>query len=120
MQALDGKRVAIVGAGRRAFRPPITCVSLGHACTLFDENPSPGGRLLSETTEGQLPRDVLRAEIAAITRLGVEVKTGESIGPDAEFAALRTGFDAVLLACGPRHASKREAGAFPSGNAASS
>ena len=58
----------------------------------------PAARARPPTAE--LPRDVLQAEMAAITRLGVELETGTRIGPDAELADLRARFDAVLLACG--------------------
>jgi succinate dehydrogenase/fumarate reductase-like Fe-S protein len=95
-----GKRVAIVGAGPTGLSAAYYLRQLGHACTLVDENPSPGGRLLRETTENELPRAVLQAEIAAITRLGVDLELGKHVGADPAFGELRTRFDAVLLACG--------------------
>ena len=63
----------------------------GHACTIFDESLSPGGRLRDEMVEG---------EIATIVGLGVEVKTNVHIGSATEFSDLQSGFDAVLIACG--------------------
>jgi NADPH-dependent glutamate synthase beta subunit-like oxidoreductase len=95
-----GKRVAIVGAGPAGLAAAYYLQQLGHACTLLDENPSPGGRLLRETTESDLPRTVLQAEIASITRLGVDVQLGNHVGPDPAIGELRARFDAVLLACG--------------------
>jgi ferredoxin len=95
-----GKSVAIVGAGSTGLSAAYYLRQQGHACTLFDENPLPGGRLLHETTESKLPRDVLQAEIATITRLGITLEMGTRIGSAPELAALRSRFDAVLLACG--------------------
>jgi NADPH-dependent glutamate synthase beta subunit-like oxidoreductase len=95
-----GRRVAIVGAGPTGLAAAYALRQLGHACTLLDENPSPGGRLLSETTESSLPREVLRAEIASITRLGIDIELGNRVGPGPALAELRARFDAVLLACG--------------------
>ncbi len=92
--------MAILGAGPTGLSAAYYLRQLGHACTLLDENPSPGGRLLGETTESQLPRAVLQAEIAAITRLGIELQLGSHVGPDPALGDLRARFDAVLLACG--------------------
>jgi ferredoxin len=43
---------------------------------------------------------VLEAEIATITRLGIDLEMGERVGADPGLAGLRARFDAVLLACG--------------------
>ena len=95
-----GKRVAIVGAGPTGLAAAYDLRQLGHACTLLDENPAPGGRLLRETTENDLPRTVLQAEIASITRLGMDVELGNRLGPGPALGQLHSRFDAVLLACG--------------------
>jgi NADPH-dependent glutamate synthase beta subunit-like oxidoreductase len=94
-----GKRVAIVGTGPTGLSAAYYLRQLGHDCTIFDENAQPGGRLLRETSETELPRNVLRAEVETITRLGIVMKLGERISPDG-FAGLRSSCDAVLLACG--------------------
>jgi NADPH-dependent 2,4-dienoyl-CoA reductase/sulfur reductase-like enzyme len=95
-----GKRVVIVGAGPTGLSAAYYLCQLGHACTIYDENPSPGGRVLRETTTGNLSHEVLEAEIAAIIGLGIELETGKRVGRDAEFAGLRSRCDAVLIACG--------------------
>jgi NADPH-dependent glutamate synthase beta subunit-like oxidoreductase len=97
---VSGKQVAILGAGPTGLSAAYYLRRLGHACTLLDENPVPGGRLLTETTDRQLPREVLQAEIATITRLGIDLVMGQRIGPDRQLTDLRNRFDAVLLACG--------------------
>ena len=53
-----------------------------------------------ETTAEELPRDVLKAEIAQITRLGGRWEMQNRIGPDESFDKLTNSFDAVLIACG--------------------
>jgi ferredoxin len=95
----SGKRVAIVGAGPSGLAAAYYLRQFGHDCTLFDENAEPGGRLLHETTEADLPRSVLAAEVAAIARLGVALELGARVPLD-RLNDLRTRFDAVLLACG--------------------
>jgi ferredoxin len=95
-----GKRVAIIGAGPTGLSAAYYLRRSGHGCTLFDENPLPGGRLLEETSEAELPRDVLQAEISTITRRGIKLEMGHRIGPNPQLAKLRRNFDALLLACG--------------------
>lgn len=101
-----GKRVAIVGAGPTGLSAAYYLRQFGHACTLFDENSQAGGRLLGEAA---LPREVLQAEIATITRLGIDLELGKRIlsplplgeGTGAvAISDLLARFDAVLLACG--------------------
>ena len=96
----SGKHVAILGAGPTGLSAAYYLRQLGHACTIFDEKPLPGGRLLTETTDSQLPRQVLETEVTTITRLGVALKMNTRVGPDMQLADLRKSFDAVLLACG--------------------
>jgi ferredoxin len=93
------KRVAIVGAGPSGLAAAYYLRQFGHACEVFDENPTPGGRLLTETTESELPREVLAAEVAAIERLGALIHSRTRIAADG-LPGLRERFDAVLLACG--------------------
>ena len=91
--------MAIVGAGPTGLSAAYYLSQFGHACEIFDENPLPGGRLLHETTESELPRDVLAAEVVAIERLGVVMHAGARI-VGVGLTDLRARFDAVLLACG--------------------
>ncbi len=69
-----GKKVAIIGAGPAGLAAAYYLAQAGHACTVFDENEQPGGRLWRETTAAELPRDMLHAEIAQITRLGMRLR----------------------------------------------
>jgi len=101
----SGKRVAVVGAGPTGLAAGYYLTQQGHACTIFEQSPRPGGRLLSETTDEQLPRDVLTAEIDTIVALGPDLRLNERIADKAAFERLRDEFDAVLIAAG---ASSRE------------
>jgi len=105
----SGKRVAILGAGPAGLAAAYYLQQRGHACTLFDENKEPGGRLLVETTEEELPRDVLAAEVDSIARLGAELRANTRIGGAEDFARLRDEHDAVLVACGATGKEQAEA-----------
>jgi ferredoxin len=61
--------------------------------------------LWHETSETELPRDLLRAEIAQIVRLGIKVHSNTTVGHDSSgkqpsLDSLANDFDAVLLSCG--------------------
>lgn len=98
--ASSGKRVAIIGGGPTGLAAAYYLVRKGHATTLFDDQPRLGGRLWRETTEDELPRDVLDREIALVTDLGVEVRSSSPVGEKPSLKDLETAFDAVLVACG--------------------
>jgi len=95
-----GKRVAIVGAGPTGLAAAYYLTQQGHACTLLDEHEKLGGRLRLETTEEGWPHEVLDAEIAAITRLGMGLRTSTRVESNPSLGNLREQFDAVLIACG--------------------
>jgi len=95
-----GKRVAIVGAGPTGLSAAYYLLQKGHACTLFDEHPEPGGMLRYGVEEHRLPRGVLNAEIAGVERLGVAFRPGIRLGSDVALSELQRDFDAVLIAVG--------------------
>ena len=99
----SGKRVAIVGAGPAGVAAAHDLSLLGHDVTIFERESEPGGMLRYGIPEFRLPRDILRIELHNALRLGVELKTGVSIGTGAgetSLGELRDSFDAVLLAAG--------------------
>jgi len=95
-----GKRVALIGAGPAGLAAAWHLLCEGHACTVFDAHPEPGGMLRYSIPAETLPRNVLDAEIAAIARLGAEFRMGMRIGRDIHLADLQKEFDAVLVASG--------------------
>jgi len=107
------KRVAIVGAGPTGLAAAYYLARQGHASMIFDENPQPGGRLRSETTPAELPRDVLDAEIRTITRLAVELHADTRVGEQPSLGDLGDRFDAVLVAGGASAAGQAEAWGLP-------
>ncbi len=104
----SNKRVAIIGAGPTGLSAAYYLVQRGHHCTLFEQNELPGGRIRNETTEEELPRDVLDAEIIPILELGVELRTGVRIDDDT-LARLAGEFDALMIACGTTAVDQAEA-----------
>jgi len=95
----SGKRVLIVGAGPSGLSAAYHLVRLGHAVTVMDAGPRPGGMMRFGIPAYRLPRDVLDAEIQRIVEMGVELHTDSPVADVLE--TMRAGeFDAVFLAVG--------------------
>ena len=110
----SGKRVAVIGAGPTGLSAAYYLTQRGHACTVYDDQPEPGGRLLHETSSEELPRDVLRAEIAALLSVGIELRAGQRVDA-AGFEEIRRQCDAVFVACGGRARDEANAWRLPLG-----
>ncbi len=95
-----GKHVAIVGSGPSGLAAAYYLRRAGHACTIIDDKQKLGGRLRTEESEEELPRDVLDAEIAQVMRLGVEQRLETSITEQEHVDALCDEFDGVVLGIG--------------------
>ncbi|MCF7698720.1 NAD(P)-dependent oxidoreductase [Loktanella sp. M215] len=96
-----GKRVAVVGAGPAGLSCAHRLAMLGHAVTLYDARPKPGG--LNEygiaaykSTDGFAAREV--EWLLGIG--GIDLETGKALGSDLSLDDLATAFDAVFLGVG--------------------
>src|SRR3954452_19059439 len=95
----SGKRVLIVGAGPSGLSAAYHLVRLGHAVTVMDAGPRPGGMMRFGIPAYRLPRDVLDAEIQRIVEMGAELHTNNPVEDVLE--TMRAGdYDAVFLAVG--------------------
>jgi NADPH-dependent glutamate synthase beta subunit-like oxidoreductase/ferredoxin len=99
-----GRSVAIVGAGPAGLAAAWYLLQNGHACTLFDAHPLPGGMLRYGIPAYRLPKDALDAEIAGLRALGAEFHMSARWGEDFTLAALRQVHDAVFVAIGAQRA----------------
>ena len=95
-----GKKVAIIGSGPAGLAAAHDLSTIGISVTLFEAFEEPGGMLRYGIPEFRLPRDMLKAEIDSILRLGVTLKTGIKVGQDLAMEDLLAEYDAVLLATG--------------------
>jgi dihydropyrimidine dehydrogenase (NAD+) subunit PreT len=95
-----GKHVAIVGAGPAGLSAARELARAGHAVTLFERRPEAGGLNTYGIVPFRLPVDVARWEAAQVVRLGVELRTGVSVGDDIAPGDVLAQFDAVVLALG--------------------
>jgi len=95
-----GQTVAIVGAGPAGLSAAFYLLQQGHACTLIDAHPKPGGMLRYGIPEYRLPRDVLDDEIRLIEGLGASFRMNTRLGRDVDLAGLRREHDAVFVGIG--------------------
>ncbi|MCP4676054.1 MAG: FAD-dependent oxidoreductase [Deltaproteobacteria bacterium] len=100
-----GKKVAIVGAGPAGLTAAYYLQILGHGCTIFEAHEAPGGMIRYGIPSYRLPRDVIDREVAAIEKLGVEIKYNTRLGKDFTLDELREKHDAVFLGLGAQRAS---------------
>ena len=64
--------------------------------------PQPAGMLYTGVPGYRLPRELIRAEVAVIQSLGVEIRCNTQVGKDVSFVDLRRDFAAVIIACGAK------------------
>ena len=95
-----GKKAAIVGAGPAGLGAAYALQICGIDCTVFDQHDTPGGSLLADYSEDELPRSVLQADIARIQNTGVTFEMGVCMGRDKTLDELDKQFDAVFVAAG--------------------
>ncbi|MCP4385962.1 MAG: NAD(P)-binding protein [Hyphomicrobiales bacterium] len=103
--AATGKRVMIVGAGPAGLSAAFHLRRFGHEVTVYDANPHAGGMIRYGIPKYRMPREKLRAEVARIEAMDVEIVLSTKI--DDVLATKQEGrFDAVFLCIGtqlPRH-----------------
>jgi glutamate synthase (NADPH/NADH) small chain len=98
--APTGKRVAIVGAGPAGLSAARELARSGHAVTVFERDDLPGGLNTYGIVPFRLPTDVAVWEADQVRALGVEIRTGVSVGETIGAAEILASFDAVVIACG--------------------
>ncbi|MBF0190319.1 MAG: FAD-dependent oxidoreductase [Magnetococcales bacterium] len=103
LYAPTGKRVAVVGAGPAGVAAAYDLSLLGHDVVIFEREEKPGGMLRYGIPEFRLPRPLLEIELHNALRLGVQLRTGVTVGAGkgaTRVSTLLSDFDAVLLATG--------------------
>ncbi len=101
----SGKRVLIVGAGPSGLSAAYHLTRMGHAVSIHEAGPVPGGMMRFGIPKYRLPRDVLDAEVRRITDMGVELHLDTRVD-DIPKTMAEGGFDACFVAIGAHLAKK--------------
>lgn len=97
----DYEKVAVIGAGVAGLTVAHDLTQLGYKVTIFEAGSEAGGMLMAGVPVFRLPRELVKAEIAAILSLGVELKCNMRMGRDFTIADLRSqGYKAIFIGVG--------------------
>ncbi len=97
----SGKRVAVVGAGPAGLAFAHRAAMLGHAVTVFDAKPKPGGLNEYGLAAYKMTDDFAQREVDFLLGVGgITMQHGQRLGEHLQLAQLRADFDAVFLAMG--------------------
>ena len=109
-----GKHVLVVGSGPSGLSAAYQLARFGHRVTVYEAGPAAGGMMRFGIPKYRLPREILDAEIARITNMGVHIHLNKRVDDLARLMQDEK-FDAVFLAVGA-HVAKRAY--IPAGDAA--
>ncbi|MBM4284088.1 MAG: FAD-dependent oxidoreductase [Deltaproteobacteria bacterium] len=97
----NGHKVAVVGAGPAGLSCAYFLALRGYEVTVFEALEEPGGLLMAAIPDYRLARTVVGKEIRLIKSLGVEIRTGVTVGQDITLDELRAqGYEAIFLGIG--------------------
>ena len=104
---VSGRRVLVIGAGPSGLSAAYHLARSGHQVSIFEAGPVAGGMMVFGIPPYRLPRTVLRAEIARIQQLGVEIRLNHKV---TDLIAEKNAgkFDAVFVAIGAHIGKKTE------------
>ncbi|MCQ2097057.1 MAG: NAD(P)-dependent oxidoreductase [Fibrobacter sp.] len=105
--ASTGKKIAVVGSGPSGFAAAVDLRTLGHDVTIFEAYDQLGGVLRYGIPQFRLPKDIVDYEYSILPKMGIEVKTGVTVGKDVTIEELfKQGYDAVFMGNGAGQAMK--------------
>jgi heterodisulfide reductase subunit A len=102
----NGKRIAIVGSGPAGLTAAWQLARKGYQVTVLEKRSQPGGYLRHAIPAYRLPHEVVDADIANLTSLGVEIRCDATVGDPTALKA--EGYDAVIVATGTQVATRMD------------
>ncbi|MCZ7381579.1 MAG: NADPH-dependent glutamate synthase [Candidatus Methanoperedens sp.] len=95
-----GKKVAVVGSGPAGLTAAADLAKMGHSVTIFEALHEAGGVLTYGIPEFRLPKEIVKAEVEYVKKLGVTIFLDSVIGKIDTVDGLLGEFDAVFLGTG--------------------
>ncbi len=95
------EKVAIIGSGPAGLTAGWELARRGYVPTIFESHAVAGGMLATGIPRFRLPREVREREVEAIKAIGVDIKTGITVGRDVTLSDLKAReFKAFFIAIG--------------------
>ncbi|MEK6647108.1 MAG: NADPH-dependent glutamate synthase [Candidatus Firestonebacteria bacterium] len=96
-----GKKIAVVGSGPAGLTVAGELAKLGHRVTIFEALHETGGVLIYGIPEFRLPKEIVKAEVNYLKKLGAEIILDSVISKIYTVdELLKNGYDAVFLGIG--------------------
>lgn len=96
----SGKSVGLVGGGPASLSCAGTLALAGHAATIYEKDPWPGGLNVTGVAPYKLRGEEALAEVSFIASLGVKFRTSCEVGKDISATDLLSRHDAIFLGLG--------------------
>ena len=94
-------KVAIIGSGPAGLTCGFYLAQRGYSPTIFEKLPVKGGMLAVGIPKYRLPEEILKADIAYVESIGVEIKTGTALSEDFSISDLfAQDYKALFIALG--------------------
>ena len=99
---MNGKRIALVGAGPASLTVARDLAPLGYECVIYDGDTLSGGMIRSQIPRFRLPESVIDEEVGYILGLGIEFRGGQRVDSlKALLAGNGSGsYDAIFVGSG--------------------
>jgi NADPH-dependent glutamate synthase beta subunit-like oxidoreductase/2,4-dienoyl-CoA reductase-like NADH-dependent reductase (Old Yellow Enzyme family) len=98
------EKVAVVGAGPAGLTAAYFLIKKGYAVTVFEAAATAGGMMTFGVPEHRLPRKVVKWEIDALKKMGIDIKLKSPVGNPEELK--KKGYKAVFVAVGSQNSAK--------------
>lgn len=92
--------VGVIGAGPAGLSFAYQMQRRGYSVTVYDRHAEPGGMLRYGIPDFRLPRDVLKAEVARIADLGVQLRMQTRVGTDLALSELQSRHPVLFVGLG--------------------
>lgn len=100
MKEINGKKIAIVGAGPSGLTCAAFLKKLGYSVTIYEKYDYLGGIISHGIPDFRLDKDITLKNLNRIVDLGIEVKYNFELGKNITLKELKKEYDAVFLAFG--------------------
>jgi glutamate synthase (NADPH/NADH) small chain len=97
-----GKKIAVIGSGPAGMAAAQQLARAGHDVTLFERDDRIGGLLTYGIPDFKMEKSLVERRVMQMAAEGVTFKTSVHVGRDLSADALKSGFDATILAIGSR------------------